>query len=298
MAFSAGGGFLNLTQPIGFIGAGKVGCSMGKYLKEHGFSISGYYSRTKENAFAAAQFTNSSCYSSLEELVKASDTLFIATSDDMIHCLWDRIAELANPQQILHSKIICHFSGSLSSDVFYPFYGTCPASIHPMLAFPDKFHSWKALSNAFFTIEGEETAVSYFSQMFQKTGNTISIISADKKSLYHTAASIISNHVTALLDIGLSLFMDCGFSKKEAYHACAPLIRGNIENILSGDTISSLTGPIERGDTKTVKKHLENLDKETAKLYCLLGKRQLQLAEKKHPQTDFSTIEAMLHHIS
>lgn len=285
---------MELTQPIGFLGAGNVGCSMGKYLSEHGFPISGYYSRTKESALAAAQFTNSSCYSSLDELIEASDTLFIAVNDDMIHSVWDRIVETANPQQ-LHSKIICHFSGSLSSDVFFPLHGIeiCPASVHPMLAFPDRFHSWKALSDAFFTIEGEETALSYFSQMFQTTGNSVSILSADKKPLYHTAASMISNHVIALLDIGLSLFMDCGFSKKDAYKACAPLIRGNIENVLSNDTLSALTGPIERGDIKTVKKHWKSLDKETAKLYCLLGKRQLALAAKKHTQTDFSTIKAL-----
>ena len=285
---------MDLTQPIGFIGAGNVGCSMGKYLKEHGFPISGYYSRTKESASAAARFTDSSCYSSLDELISASNTLFIATGDDMIRSIWDCIAETANPQQKLHSKIICHFSGSLSSDVFPPLYGICPASVHPMLAFPDRFHSWHALSDAFFTVEGEETAVAYFSQMFQKTGNDISVISADKKPLYHTAASMISNHVTALLDIGLSLFMACGFSKKDAYHACTPLIRGNVEHVLSGDTMSALTGPIERGDADTVGKHLKSLDKETAKLYCLLGERQLRLAEKKHPQADFSAIKIML----
>ncbi len=288
---------MNITQSIGFIGAGKVGCSMGKYLQQHGLPISGYYSRTKESALAAAQFTHSSCYLSLEMLIKASDTLFIATGDDMISSLWDRIVSIANPQQLLHSKIFCHFSGSLSSDVFSPLYGIYPASIHPLLAFPDKFHSWEALSDAFFTIEGTETSIAYFSQMLQKTGNDFSIISADKKSRYHTAASLVSNHVIALLDIGLSLLMDCGFSKDNAYKACIPLIKKNVENVLSYDTQSALTGPIERNDIETVKKHLESLDRETAKLYCLLGKRQLELAAKKHPETDFSIIKTMLANI-
>lgn len=288
---------MKLTQPIGFIGAGKVGCSMGKYLLEHGFSISGYYSRTLKSALAAAQFTDSVCYSSLEELIKASDTLFIATGDDEIRSIWDRIAISANPeyQSLLHSKIICHFSGSLSSDVFCSQGDKIhPASVHPMLAFADRFHSWKSLSDAFFTLEGDETALIYFSQMFKKTGNNISIISADKKPLYHAAASMISNHVTALLDIGLSLFMDCGFSKENAYRACAPLILGNMENVLSGDTVSALTGPIERNDITTIRKHLESLDEEAVKIYRLLGKRLVQLAKEKHPKEDFSVIKNLL----
>lgn len=281
------------TQPIGFIGAGKVACSMGKYLKESGFPVIGYYSRTKESALAAAQFTDSDCYSSLEELVNASDTLFIATGDTQIPSVWDRIAA-AN--LTLHSKIICHFSGSLSSDVFHSS-AAChihPASVHPMLAFPDKFHSWKQLSDAFLTLEGDETALAYFSQMFQTTKNRTTIISADKKSQYHTAASLISNHVDALLDIGLSLFMDCGFSKEAAYKACAPLIRGNVENILKNDTVLALTGPIERNDASTVRKHLESLHGETAQIYCLLGRRLVDIAKKKHPDMDFSEITGLL----
>lgn len=287
---------MTLTQPIGFIGAGKVACSMGKYLKETGFPVIGYYSRTRESALAAAQFTDSGCYSSLEELVNASDTLFIAAGDTQIPLIWDRIAA-ANPDHVtLHSKIICHFSGSLSSDVFH-LPGTCsihPASVHPMLAFPDKFHSWKQLSDAFLTMEGDETALAYFSQMFQKTKNRTAVISADKKPLYHTAASLISNQVDALLDIGLSLFMDCGFSKENAYIACAPLIQGNVENILANDTVLALTGPIERNDVSTVETHLNSLSGDTRQLYCLLGKRLVAISRQKHPDTDFSEMMGLL----
>ena len=34
---------------IGIIGAGKVGCSIGKYLKEHCFSVAGYCSKSKKS---------------------------------------------------------------------------------------------------------------------------------------------------------------------------------------------------------------------------------------------------------
>ena len=44
---------------IGFIGAGKVGCSLGKYLKENGYTVSGYLSRNYENSKFASEFTES-----------------------------------------------------------------------------------------------------------------------------------------------------------------------------------------------------------------------------------------------
>ena len=39
---------------IGIIGAGKVGCSIGKYLTEHGFSVAGYCSKSKKSVEEAA----------------------------------------------------------------------------------------------------------------------------------------------------------------------------------------------------------------------------------------------------
>ena len=40
---------------IGFYGAGRVGCTLGRYLKEHGAQVTGYYNRTGERALDAAQ---------------------------------------------------------------------------------------------------------------------------------------------------------------------------------------------------------------------------------------------------
>ena len=52
---------------IGFIGAGKVGVSLGKYFKEKGRNVGGYYSLTRASAAWAAAFTQTTCYESLEE---------------------------------------------------------------------------------------------------------------------------------------------------------------------------------------------------------------------------------------
>ena len=42
---------------IGFIGAGKVGFSLGRYLAEGGVTVTGYYSRNSRSAREAAEFT-------------------------------------------------------------------------------------------------------------------------------------------------------------------------------------------------------------------------------------------------
>ena len=56
---------------IGFIGAGKVGVSLGKYFKEKGRNVGGYYSLTRASAAWAAAFTQTTCYESLEEIISS-----------------------------------------------------------------------------------------------------------------------------------------------------------------------------------------------------------------------------------
>ena len=52
--FMKGGGLMK----IGFVGAGKVGFSLGKYMTEHGVSVSGYYSKNIDSAREASEFTD------------------------------------------------------------------------------------------------------------------------------------------------------------------------------------------------------------------------------------------------
>ena len=78
----------------GFIGAGKVGFTLGKYLAMHGIEISGYYSRTPASAKEAAEFTQSRYYTSIEEITKDSDTLFLTVPDGAIGEIWDDMRNL------------------------------------------------------------------------------------------------------------------------------------------------------------------------------------------------------------
>ena len=53
---------------IGFIGAGKVGFSLGRYLKENEYTVSGYYSKSMASAEDAARFTETKRYNTMKQL--------------------------------------------------------------------------------------------------------------------------------------------------------------------------------------------------------------------------------------
>ena len=278
---------------IGIIGAGKVGVSVGRYLKDNNIQIAGFYDVDCDNAAFAAQFTNTDCFSDLEKLVIMSDTLFITTPDNVIGSVWDCI--IKNNMSV-QNKIVCHFSGALSSDVFTDSQstGASVCSIHPMLAFSDKLTSYRIPANTFFALEGDETAVSAMKSLFETLGNTVCVIDKSKKSLYHTAASVLSNELVALLDMGYSLLEQCGFSRDEAVNATQNLVLGNVNSVLENGCVNALTGPVERNDLQTVNKHVESLKVEDRQIYILLAKRLVNLAKARNKDRDYAELSEFL----
>lgn len=280
---------------IGFIGAGRVGCSIGKYLQQSGICIAGYYDPQTEAADSAAAFTGSKSYPILEDLIFHSDLLFITTPDSMIVPVWEEIRQLS-----LAEKVICHCSGALPSDAFAGITetGASGCSFHPMLPFSSRFDSFGQLKHTYFTIEGQDPAVEAVTNLFARLGNTVCRIPGEHKPKYHTAASILSNQVIAVLDTGYRLLEQCGFTREEARNAAAGLIRQNIENVIQQDCISALTGPVERNDLPTVQKHLNCLSTEDRQMYQMLGLKLVQLAEKKNPGQDYQAMRALLNNFS
>ena len=278
---------------IGIIGAGKVGVSVGRYLKDNNIQIAGFYDIDCENAAFAEKFTQTDCFSDLEKLVKLSDTLFITTPDTVIGSVWDCI--IKNNMSV-QNKIVCHFSGALSSDVFTDSQstGASVCSIHPMLAFSDKLTSYRIPANTFFALEGDETAVSAMKSLFENLGNTVCCIDKSEKSLYHTAASVLSNELVAVLDLGYSLLEECGFSRNKAVRATQNLVSGNVKSVLENGCVNALTGPVERNDLQTVKKHVESLKGEDRQIYILLAKRLVNLAKAKNKDRDYREMSDFL----
>ena len=276
---------------FGFIGAGKVGFSLGKYLKENNIDISGYYSKSQHSSKEAAIFTNTRQYNNLEDLIKNSDAIFITTPDNQIADVWNEVKKLP-----IKEKLICHCSGSISSEVFSNInnHGAYGYSIHLMFAISDKYNSYKNLSQAFITIEGHEKHIEYFKQLFSYLGNDVGVINKENKALYHAASVTVSNLVLGLINNGVNYLKECGFSDEMAIKALYPLIEFNLKNIKEKGTINSLTGPVERGDLGTIINHFSVLREEDKELYRLLSKNILKIAKVKNQDRNYKNLEEYL----
>ena len=276
----------------GIIGAGKVGCSLGKYFRLNNLKVTGYYDVNENLAKEAATFTETTFIEDLETIVKISDTLFLTVPDDLITTVWNQMKDMS-----LEGKFICHCSGALSAGDAFPGIDKCGAfgySVHPLFAVSDKYNSYKELSHAYFVIEGDEKHREEIAGIFNNLGNEVRYIAAKDKVKYHCAAAVCSNHVVALIQESLDLMQECGFDEESALKALAPIMLGNMQHIAEHGTVNSLTGPVERADVKTVEKHLNCLDEKQQMLYRLLSEVLISIEEKKNPGRDYGRLKHIL----
>lgn len=277
---------------IGFIGAGKVGFSLGKHFGLHGAVIGGYYSKNPLSARKAADFTGSRQYKSLDQILSDNDVLFLTVPDGEIQSVWNSLKILP----CVKNKIICHCSGALSSYIFSDAeeLSVFGFSVHPIFAFYSKTESYKQLSNAIFTVEGSPQKMDEIVSLISGMGNDVRVISGQAKTKYHAAAVMASNQMTALAHSAVGLLCECGFSPQQALDALIPLMSGNLANIAEVGTVQALTGPIERNDLQTVQGHLECLENGQRALYQNLSQVLVEIAREKHPDRNYDEIEGLL----
>lgn len=215
----------------------------------------------------------------------------ITTPDKEIKNVWDEIKNLD-----LKDKIICHCSGSFSSDIFKredkDF--SC-ASIHPALAFSSKENSYKDLNKAFFTLEGDKKAIDLLSENLKRLNNPHKILDTKDKSGYHLATVCISNMVIGLGYMASKLLKTYGFSEEDSLQVLEVLGKKNLDSFFNKGSVDSLTGPVDRGDLSTVKSHISFLEEHNMELekeiYRDLSKLLLEIAKKKNPKRDYNLLE-------
>ena len=312
----------------GFIGAGKVGCSLGRYLTSKGVEVTGYYDRDTKAAAEAAEFIRgedqgkqqavmeaavsgytgnsgaaenagaavtggAKAYESDQALVADSDLIFITVPDGLIAEVFREISAYD-----IKDKFVCHCSGSISSrDAFEgaAAAGAYTYSVHPLFAVSDRFTAWKELAGAFFTLEGDPARIDDMAAFLTKAGLRFQIIDPASKTKYHLAAVYASNLICGLLGEAGRLLHECGFAEDEALKALAPLVRGNVDHVLEHGAVQALTGPVERGDIATLRKHLAVCEsEEDRRLYRELSGKLVGLAKEKHPDRDYTELEQFL----
>lgn len=268
---------------IGIIGAGRVGCALAIGLKEKGFEIAGIYSRSGNSVEYLNSRLGINVINDIFPTVQNSDAIFITVPDGQINGVAEKIN--INIRDV-RGKIFLHCSGASTSDELALLHdaGAHIGSLHPIQTFADSENGWKGLDNIYFGFEGSEKSLIFARVIVNAFNSKLLIIDKENKTLYHAAASMLSNYTVTLSYIAGKLLGKAGIETAAGMEAFMPLMKRTVENITASGSAAALTGPISRGDVKTVEAHIIKIKEETPELlevYKALGRKTIEIAALK-----------------
>lgn len=277
-----------IDKSVTIIGTGALGSSLAKVFDEKGIIVYSLFNRSAESLEKLNEKINPA-YSGRfpENFDQLGDIIFITTSDQNIKNVADELAELNDEYP---NKIVVHCSGTESSAVLASLKnkGASTASFHPNQTFT-KQSKPSDLKNIYFDIEGDERAAALLKQIAEKLGAHYFEVSQHAKPYLHAAGVMSSNYLFALLRLSADIAEMGGLERQNVIKAMLPLASKTIENARAAKQMSeAISGPIARGDDKTVAKHLELLRKDSKiyHLYRELGEETLKLAKQGRQLSD------------
>ena len=157
-------------------------------------------------------------------------------------------------------------------------------SFHPLQTLAGVKQAMENIPGSTFAVEAEEPLLGTLKDMATAIGGHWIELKASDKVVYHAAAVFTCNYLVTLVKLATDLWQTFSIPPDQATRALLPLIRGTLNNIDTIGIPQCLTGPIARGDTGTIKKHLEALQEKAPALlspYKELGLQTIPIALAK-----------------
>jgi predicted short-subunit dehydrogenase-like oxidoreductase (DUF2520 family) len=227
-----------LKPTIAIVGYGNVGRALHGALKKRGYKV--------------------------KEIIRR-DSKPKLTADVVWFCVPDKeivnAARALAPKAQWSGKVAIHSSGALPASELNVLKkrGASIASAHPMNTFVAK--SKADFTDVPFAIEGDTRATRVAETIARDLNGNGAVfrIDAEGKPLYHAMGGFGSPLLIALLANAEVIGKAAGV--KEPRRALATILRKTIDNYIQNGAAASFSGPMVRGDAKTIRKHLVALKK-------------------------------------
>jgi predicted short-subunit dehydrogenase-like oxidoreductase (DUF2520 family) len=264
---------------LGFIGTGTVGSALALRLSARGYLVVAVSSRGKTSARNLAQSINCLAADSNQAVADAAELIFITTPDDVI-------AKVAAEVKWHVGQSVVHCSGADSTGSLEPARksGARVGVIHPLQTFASAKEAIENMPGSTFALEAEEPLLTVLKEIAADLEGHWIVLRAEDKVAYHAAAVIACNYLVTLVKLATDLWQTFDVPTEQAVQALLPLIRGTIHNIETVGIPKCLTGPIARGDTGTIRKHIDALEKAAPAIlpaYRELGLQTIPIALAK-----------------
>ncbi len=246
---------------VGIIGAGRVGAVLGSALRAAGHAIVGATAISQESRDRVDALLPGVPIATPQEVVERSELVLLTVPDDALASVVQGLADLGGWQP---GQIVVHTSGAYGADILAPArgLGAIPVAIHPAMTFTGTSLDLSRLEGATFAVTAPSPVLPIGQALVVEIGGEPVVVEESARGLYHAALAHGANHLVVLVAQAADMLAQAGIAHPG--HTLAPLLHAALDGALrhadgTADPISALTGPVARGDSGTVAKHLETI---------------------------------------
>ncbi|HVX16703.1 MAG TPA: DUF2520 domain-containing protein [Acidimicrobiales bacterium] len=240
-----------MSHTVRIVGGGRAGTAFAAALADAGWSVAGVMGRDDP----------------IERAAERVELVLVAVADRSV----GEVARRITPRS---DAVIAHVAGSLGLGVLAP-HGQ-RAAVHPLVAIPPPPFGARRLRGAWFAVAGStDPARSLAAEVVAALGGSKVDVADERRTEYHAAACIASNHLVALLGQVERIAASAGVP----FAAYLDLVRSTVDSVVELGPADALTGPVARGDWPTVAAHLAALDPTERSAYDALARQARRLVD-------------------
>jgi predicted short-subunit dehydrogenase-like oxidoreductase (DUF2520 family) len=257
---------------VGIVGPGRAGLGLGLALARAGHAVRVHGRHAKAVPPPLTLTTGIA-----PPWVADVEVVLLAVRDDAIPAA---AGALRATNALTKRHTVLHVSGVLDRsalEVLEPT-GAALGSLHPLQALSDPTTSPDRLRGAVAAVEGDPRALECATALARSVGLIPFTLPPGAKGRYHAGAVMASNYLVVLAALAERLFAAAGMPEEVRLGGLAALMDGTLANVRTEGPLQALTGPVVRGDTETIRRHLKLLSPSDAALYRALGRGALDLA--------------------
>lgn len=268
-----------MTERVFIIGAGQVGRGLFRAFRTSGVDVLGLHGHRP------SAWTTST--GPLPAAIANANAIIVAVRDDQINDVLDElIAERGKGGRgrLASGTVVVHTSGAAEPQLMPHLaeVGLSGGTFHPLVPFANPDRAPELLRRAWIGIDGDDQARATSRRLAGQVGARTLDIPAGAKGVYHAAAVMSSNFPIVLAAIASEMLIGLGIPERSAQQAVHSLMEGAVSNISDTPPEQALTGPVMRGDTETIMRHLEAIrgDPEARAVYKRMSLAALEIAAR------------------
>ena len=240
---------------VAVVGAGRVGSVLGAALRRAGHPVIGVTAVSDLSRLRAEALLPGVPIRPIADVTDDADLVILAVPDDVLPGL---VSGMVDTGAIRSGQFVLHPSGRYGVEVLAPVarVGAIPLAVHPVMTFTGTSVDLARLEDCPFGVTAAEAVRPVAEALVVEMGGEPVWVPEEARAVYHAAIVFGANYLMTLVVESLDILRRAGID--DPRRLMAPLLGASLDNALRHGE-AALTGPVARGDARTVADHLESM---------------------------------------